>query len=374
MCADSRTSPGEWTRREFVRGAAGLVAAPHLSAALHPAQQFAYVACGGEGSIHIFSLRGKEWTPIQRVTSRSPAFVLLSPAQRTLYVANEVDVHAGLPRGSVEAFSIDPGNGRLTLLRRTALSLSATRPRHMAISPDGRLLAVAAYGGGIYNLLPIRRDGALGQPHTIFKDAGCGPHSELQASAHPHTLVFDGAGRKLLSSDFGRDRLSVFSVGDSRLQRCMQRSTGEGSGPGACLLHPSAGVLYVWHGLKSALACYRYDGEAVGEVMQQFSLPTFCEASLALHPSGRMLYTTQATLRAWQVDERNGMLLLRQQMALDERSQIVVAGDGESVYVLSGASGLIHKVTADPATGALEGKTKVTTVVEPRSLALKTMS
>jgi 6-phosphogluconolactonase len=374
MCADSRTSPGQWTRREFVRGAAGLVVAPHLPAGLHRAQQFAYLACGGQGSIHVFSSRGKEWTPIQQVTSRSPAFVLLSPAQRTLYVANEVDVHEGLPRGSVEAFSIDPGNGRLTLLGRTALSLSATRPRHMAISPDGRLLAVAAYGGGVYNLLPIEEDGALGQPHTIFKDAGCGAHSALQASAHPHTLVFDGAGRKLLSSDFGRDQLSVFSVRDSRLQRNMQRSTGDGSGPGACLLHPSAGALYVWHGLKSVLACYRYDGASVGEVRQQFSLPSFCEGSLALHPSGRMLYTTQSGLRAWRVDERSGMLALQQKLSIDERGQIVVARDGKSVYVLSGASGLIHELTADRATGALRGKTTVAMVDEPRSLALKTMS
>ena len=373
MRAESRTTPGQWTRREFVRGAAGLVAAPHLPAGLHPAQQFAYVACGREGSIHVFAVRGKTWTAIQRVTSRCPAFVLLSAAQRILYVANELDVHEGLPRGSVEAFSIDAGNGRLTLLGRRALSLSATRPRHMAISPDGRLLAVAAYGGGVYNLLPIQEDGALGQPHTIFKDAGCGAHPALQASAHPHTLVFDGAGRKLLASDFGRDRLSVFSIADSRLQRDMQRSTGDGSGPGACLLHPSAGVLYVWHGLKSVLAGYRYDGASVGEVKQQFSLPTVGEGSLALHPSGRMLYTTQAGLRAWRVDARSGRLALHQKISIDGRGQIVAAGDGESVYVLSSTSGLIHKLTADSATGALHGKTTVAIVDQPRSMALKTI-
>ncbi len=373
MCADSRTSPGEWTRREFVRGAAGLVVAPHLPAGLHAAQQFAYVACGGEGSIRVFSLRGNTWTAIQRVTSRSPAFVLLSAAQRTLYVANEVDVHEGLPRGSVEAFNIDAGNGRLTLLGRTALSLSAIRPRHMAISPDGRLLAVAAYGGGVYNLLPIQEDGALGQPHTIFKDAGCGAHSELQASAHPHTLVFDGAGGKLLSSDFGRDRLSVFSVEDSNLRRDMQRSTGDGSGPGDCLLHGSAGMLYVWHGLKSVLACYRYDGASVGEVRQQFSLPTLWEGSLALHPSGRMLYTTQSGLRAWRVDERSGRLSQPQEVSVDLRGQIVVAGDGKSVYVLSSAGGLIDKFTADAATGALQGKTTVAIADQPRSMALRTI-
>ena len=109
--------------------------------------------------------------------SPAPACILFPPAQRTLYVANEVDAHEGLPRGTVEAFHVDPFDGRLTLLGRTPLSLSATHPRHLALSPDGKLLAVAAYGGAIYNLFPIAEDGSLGQPSGIFKQAGCGPHA-----------------------------------------------------------------------------------------------------------------------------------------------------------------------------------------------------
>jgi len=131
----SDTGSRRWTRREFVLGAAGMVALQqlHQSPAEAELQQsaFAYVA-SGEGSLHVFSLRNGVWSRIQRVPSRAPACILLSPAQRTLYVANDVDVHEGLPRGTVEAFDIDPGNGWLTLLGRQPLSLSATHPRHMA--------------------------------------------------------------------------------------------------------------------------------------------------------------------------------------------------------------------------------------------------
>ncbi len=138
MQQDDRRSAARWTRREFVRGAAGVVALPHLPqtvAASALPQQFAYVA-SGQGSIHVFKLSGERWTRIQRVPSPAPACILLSAAQQTLYVANEVDVHEGLPRGTVEAFHIDPFDGRLTLLGRTPLSLSATHPRHMALSPE----------------------------------------------------------------------------------------------------------------------------------------------------------------------------------------------------------------------------------------------
>src|SRR5258708_7550998 len=144
MQGDGRSCEG-WTRREFVRGAAGLVALPYMPS---QSSHFAYVAAG-EDSLHVFMVEGERWTRIQRVSSLAPTCILLSPTQRVLYVANEVEAHEGLPRGTVEVFHIDPLDGRLTLSSRRPLSLAATRPRHMAVSSDGKMLAVAAYGGGI---------------------------------------------------------------------------------------------------------------------------------------------------------------------------------------------------------------------------------
>ncbi len=363
-----------------MRGAAGVVALPHLQeVAAVPSRQFAYVA-SGEGSLHVFRLRGQYWTRKQRVASRAPACILLSPVKPILYVANEVDVHEGLPRGTVEAFHIDPFDGSLTLLGRTPLSLSATHPRHLALSPDGKLLAVAAYGGAIYNLIPIAGDGSLGQRSSIFKQAGCGPHAPSQASAHPHTVLFDASGRHLLSSDFGSDRLSMFAVEGGGLQRRRQHATGEGSGPGACALHPAGSVIYAWHDLESTLVCYRYDGVsgAIGETIQRLSFPVASAHALALHPSGLMLYTSQINrneLRAWRVDPTSGRLTPAQVVTLGEATptQITAAPDGESIFVLDGPGGSIYNVTADCATGELHCNANVAMVNEPKSIALKTI-
>jgi 6-phosphogluconolactonase len=380
MQADVRRLTARWTRREFVRGAAGVVALPHLphAAGFAPSQQFAYVA-SGQGSLHVFRLRGEIWTRRQRVPSPAPACILLSPAQRTLYVANEVEVHKGLPRGTVEAFQVDPLDGNLTLLGRTPLSLSATHPRHLALSPDGKMLAVASYGGAIYNLFRIAEDGRLGPPGGIFKQAGCGPQLS-QASAHPHSLMFDAGGRHLLSSDFGSDQLSVFAVEGGRLKRRMQRATGEGSGPGACALHPAGSVFYAWHDLENTLVCYRYDGVsgAVGDTIQRLSFPTASLHALALHPSGRMLYTSQENrneLRAWHVDARNGRLTQAKVVRLGEATptQITASPDGESIFILDGPGGSICKVTADRTTGELHRKANVAVLNEPKSIALKTI-
>jgi 6-phosphogluconolactonase len=352
-----------WTRREFLRGAAGIVALKKFPQAMG-AQRFAYVGCEDD-SLRVFRLQGELWTQIQRVPSRAPSCVLLSPAQQTLYVANEVEEHEGLPRGTVEAFHIHPGDGRLTLLSRTALSLSATWPRHMAVSPDGKLLAVAAYGGGIYNLIAIAQEGSLGQVSSIFKDAGCGTHAQLQASAHPHTLLFDAGGQHLLSSDFGSDRLNVFALEDGVLRRSMQRSTGEGSGPRDCVLHPSGLFVYACHDLEGALVCYRFEDGAVGEEVQRVPLSL---RGLAVHPSGRMLYTAQG---AWRIDAGSGRLS-RVGAWLPGASQIVVPRDGMSVYFLDGARGSIDQATADSRTGEVHFKTNAAVVDKPSSIALKT--
>jgi 6-phosphogluconolactonase len=379
MQTSDRRLRGRWSRREFVRTAAGMVTLPHLQNAMAAAQsrQFAYVA-SGQGLLHVFALCREVWTETQCVPSRAPACILLSPAQRTLYVANEIDGHEGLPRGTVEAFGVDPFDGRLTLLGRQSLSLSATQPRHMALSPDGKMLAVAAYGGAIYNLFPIAGDGSLGHPSGIFKQAGCGPNGESQASSHPHTLLFDRDGRHLLSSDFGSDQLNIFAVEGGKLQRRMQRTTGEGSGPGGCALHPTGAFLYAWHELESTLACYRYDGASgnVGDAIQRLSFPAASLHALALHPSGRMLYTIQGNqneLRAWRVDTMNGRLSRAQVVLLRETTptQVTAVPDGESIFILDGPGGSIYKVTADRATGELHFKTEVAVVKKPKSIALK---
>jgi 6-phosphogluconolactonase len=250
----------------------------------------------------------------------------------------------------------------------------------MALSPDGKMLAVAAYGGAIYNLFPIAGDGSLGQPSSIFKQVGCGPNRESQASSHPHTLLFDIDGRYLLSSDFGSDLLNVFAVEGGKLQRRMQRSTGEGSGPGGCALHPTGSFFYAWHELESTLACYRYDGASgnVGNAIQRLSFPAASLHALALHPSGRMLYTIQENrneLRAWRVDTMNGRLSHAQVLLLGEATptQVTAVPDGESIFILDGSGGSIYQVTADRATGELHCKTEVAVVNKPKSIALKTI-
>jgi 6-phosphogluconolactonase (cycloisomerase 2 family) len=174
--------------------------------------------------------------------------------------------------------------------------------------------------------------------------------------------------------------MSVFAVEGGRLQRPIQRATCEGSGPGACALHPAGSVFYTWHELESTLVCYRYDGVSgtMGDTIQRLSFPAASLHALALHPSGRMLYTSQGNpneLKAWRVDEKDGRLTHAQVVLLEEATptQITATPDGESLFILDGPRGSIYKVTADRMTGELHCKAEVAVVNEPKSIALKTI-
>jgi 6-phosphogluconolactonase len=383
MSADQRSTPDNWTRREFVRGAAGVLALAHLPHAMATRLEshFVYVAAGeddGPGAIHVLHIQDGTSSQVQRFASRAPAHLLLSAAQQVLYVANDIEKHEGQPRGTVEAFRVHPIAGTLTLLSRTPLSLSATRPQHMALSPDGKWLAVAAYAGGIYNVLPVAEDGSLGAARGIFKDAGSGPHPQWQASAHPHTIVFDEAGRHLLSSDFGSEQLNVFAIDAGRLRRVSQRATRAGSGPASCVLHP-AGFLYAAHALAGSLAGYRYDAAsgAVTELPAPLAQPRCAALSLALHPAGHTLYAADAqtrTLGVWHIDQQSGRLGLQKTVPLDaaKPTHLTVAADGRSLYIVSSSQGSVIRFMADAATGQLYARAELATIPSPRSIAIRT--
>jgi 6-phosphogluconolactonase (cycloisomerase 2 family) len=117
----------------------------------------------------------------------------------------------------------------MELISRQPLSLSATGPKHVAISPDGSWMVVAVYRGGAYNLLPVDREGRIGSVTQALKEIGSGPHPTKQATAHPHSVVFHPSGKFVIGTDFGCDRINVFAFQSGRLRRVQQMGASAGS-------------------------------------------------------------------------------------------------------------------------------------------------
>ena len=392
-----------WNRRQFLRRmgyfSALSVIDPHMVWSLsdnqrlvqnvHPHRTrteplFAYVGSWEHG-IQVFAVQRQAWILTQTIASSRPAAFDLHPNRKFLYAVNAIDTYQGLPTGTAEAYKIDTHHGRLTLLNRQPLSLSAITPRHLAVSPDGRNLIVAVGGGGSYNVLPIEADGFLGKVSGILKETGSGPDQERQNSAHPQMVMFDTMKLRLLSADLGSDRLNVFTLAENGLVVAHRSPTSPGSGPRSLALHPSGRLLYVMNELNASISCFNYDVES-GRILDRLhhqSLQPMGSSkephaiAMAMHSSGNFLYTSyssvgssvNSSMTTWRIDSASGQLKLIQKsdklMRFSGVEAITPAHD--CLFVLGHGEG-VFRLSLDPASGILERAVHVARVSAPRCM------
>jgi 6-phosphogluconolactonase (cycloisomerase 2 family) len=277
--------------------------------------RFAYVASDADRkqAIHVFRV-GNEgaWAFVQSVATRAPSSLAVSNNGDTLFVANRVRRHQSRPAGSVESYRIDRRTGKLEIISRRALALSAVEPEHVAVSPDGKFLVVCATGGGAYNLLPILPDSSLGNVAILRKETGSSIHPEWQTSSRPQQVTFDRRGR-VISSDLGADRFNVFEIEKNELVVRQRHPSEAGSGPSAIQFHPSESVLFAGCALDGTVKAHAYDeehGRLLAKKAVARAVPRLADARLhtiAVHPSGNFVIASWSSagrhgISAWRFD------------------------------------------------------------------------
>jgi len=347
-----------WNRRQFVQlmGYSGLSSAGLCSSLLRPsggrsAIKFAYIASERD-EIHVYAARGDEWQLVQTVVSEKPVGLAIGRDGKALYAVNEVDLHRGLPTGTIEAFSIG-ADGKLKKLNRRELALSATMPRHAAVSPDGKSLVVAVRGGGAYNLLPIAEGGSLGRVSGLVKETGV-LRDEGGVAAQPRMVAFDTAGR-VLAADGGTGRLSVLRAGDDGLHVHARFESPEAAAM-QLAMHPKGELLYAMH--EDGIACYAYetDGGRIGDKRQHVSFSSATDGSLAMHQSGNFIYSNhpEGGVALWTVNRMTGTLSAvgNQAAAMGELRAVELAPNGGSLIGV-GRDGRVMEAALDAKTGQL---------------------
>ena len=379
-----------WTRRTLLRrvtmGVAGAISAGPVATLLENwIQPTRFVYVGADACIAVYATAGGKWLLRQTVPCEKAASLAIHPSGRFLYAAHAVERFQNLPRGAVGAYAIHPASGRLTLLNRQPLSLSATSPRSLAIAPDGRHLVVAAYGGGAYNLLPIAGDGALQRVSGILKQTGAGADPQTQSCSHPHTAIFDSSGQFLIGSDFGSDRLNVLAVRDGELLGCNRRDTAPGSGPSSLVLHPAGDRLYAMNLIAGSIACHPYDPTSgrIGAPLQVISTGRvskrcgFVSSALQFHPRGRALYAvdgsypSEQAIASWRVDPLSGFLLPleRWRCAARSISSLSLTPGAASLLLTDRMANRVLRLHLDPVTGAMGRAELAAELASPLSIA-----
>ena len=136
----------------------------------------------------------------------SPNFFAVSPDKKVLYTCTTGN--------EVIAYAVDAKTGGLTLINSVRGNEGSRGYCHVAVSPDGRLLAAADYPAGLFDFFRLNPDGSVGAQTARFDRFGSGPDKIRQEHPYGHSSYFidDGTGPlRALLVDLGSDRVSIVS-------------------------------------------------------------------------------------------------------------------------------------------------------------------
>jgi 6-phosphogluconolactonase (cycloisomerase 2 family) len=302
-------------------------------------------------------------TLVQQVTTDFPSWVTTDPSQRFVYVCYALSSGTQLV-GKIAAFAIDPHDGTLTLLNE--VSLGATGPAQVAVSPDGRYALVANYYHGQYVVLPIAEDGQLGPVSSDWQDTGSGPQPRQQDGPHPHAVVFDPRGRFLATADLGNDEVQTFRLVDGVLKHVSTASVASGSGARHVAFSRDGETLYVVGELSGIITAFDYDPVtgALGRAIQTIStMPSSYTgvpsgAEITVHSSGDFLYASNRgsqTVAGYRIDRWTGELSLIgfATQGVDGPTNFAIDPNGRWLYVNSSGGNEIVQFDIDAKTGEL---------------------
>jgi 6-phosphogluconolactonase len=242
---------------------------------------------------------GRLTAPELAAETASPSFLAIHPNQRFLYSVVEKHNPTGKRIGALNAFSINPSTGKLTLLNQA--SSGGGGSCHVAVDPSGKCLLAADYGSGTVAALPIQANGHLSEPATVIQHQGSSVNPQRQGGPHAHFITPDPANRFALACDLGLDQVLVYRLDPAKATLVPHEppfaSVKPGSGPRHLAFHPSGRFVFLISELSSTLTAFAYDAErgVLKELQTVSCLPedftgTSSGAEVQVHPSGKFVY------------------------------------------------------------------------------------
>ena len=397
----TKDGPGDAsTRRGFVKAAGmGVIGATlaggaraDVRTARPPRALALYVGTytsGGTGSegIYLYRLDLADGSLTHAGTTAGvadPSYLTLDAGRRFLYAVNELEEFGGERSGAVSAFAVERRTGALRLLNQRASKGGA--PCYVTIAADGRFVLVANYLGGNVAVLPVRRDGRLGEAVDVEQDAGSGPNRERQEAPHAHFVTLDRANRFAYSCDLGTDKVMLYRF-DGRTGALSPNDPAyvalkPGAGPRHLAFHPRGRFAYVLNELDSTVTALAHDpARGTLRVLQTVStLPAgFAAANtgadIHLTPDGRFLYCSNRghdSLAHFAVNARTGALRPLGHTPTGGRTprNFVIDPAGRFLLVANQKSDNIVAFRLDPRTGAPGATGQTARVPSPVCLKL----
>jgi len=246
-----------------------------------------------------------------------------------------------LNAGSVSAFELDRGKGRLRFIGKQASG--GDNPAYVSVGQEGRHVAVANYTGGSLSVYPVGKEGELLRASINIRHFGHSIDSVRQDRAHVHSVVFSPDGRYLYTQDLGMDKImidafdelkeppledhgaGVGGAGGGAGGRAQGGAAGEGtvaavggSGPRHLTFHPNGRYAYLVEEMGGSVDVYRYHPETGAlDLLQRIAAHPqeargpFRSADIHVAPDGRYLYASNredSTIAIFSIEPATGLL------------------------------------------------------------------
>src|SRR5262249_19061904 len=129
-------------------------------------------------------------------------------------------------------------------------------PCHLTLDRSGRWIAVANYGTGSIAILPLRKDGGVGEALAFVEHHG---------ASKVHCVLFSPDNRYLLAADIGLNRIYAyhFDPDSGALPPAAMPfvEAPPGAGVRHLAFHPNGKVLYAINELHPSVSGYSYNTE-----------------------------------------------------------------------------------------------------------------
>ena len=255
---------------------------------------------------------GRLSEPQLAAAAPNPSFLAVHPNRRFLYAVSEDKT------GTVRAFAINPGDGKLTLLNER--SSGGTSPCHLAVDHDGSNVYAVNYSSGSVTMIPVMGDGSLAEPSDLVRHQGSGVNPKRQKGPHAHSVNLSPDQQFALVADLGIDRIVIYRPDRvaGKLRRHGEAKVKPGAGPRHLAFSPDGRFVYVVNELDETVTVFAWDAAAgkLTELQTAATLPpdfhgvSWC-AEIAVRPDGRFLYASNRghdSLAVFRIDPAQGTL------------------------------------------------------------------
>ena len=292
----------------------------------------------------------------------NPSFIKISPNQKYLYAATRASNKIEPSGGFMSAYKIN-NDGSLEFLNKQISN--GLDPCHVDVSPDGKFVATATYGGGTTSLYEVNEDGSLQAASSVIVNQGSGFDKSRQAAPHAHSIKFSPFNNQVFSADLGTDQLNIYFLEDNKLVQRGQNfmKLDPGSGPRHFDFFPEGKVIYVINELNSSVTSFELkEGnwekiETVSTLPDDFNGESYC-ADIHVSLDGRFLYGSNRghnSIAVFKIDDSKRLKISGfVPVEGDWPRNFVISPDGKHMLVANQKSGNITVFKIDGKNGMPE--------------------